>query len=173
MIIMKNIVKYCKACENNPNEYRKYFDKIFTDGGFPRGFVDLGVVGYYTVDENKNRDSCQVHPNEKLEISSLSSEEFGVLSSITNDLSFIHAMEDLKQSDPIEFQLKMSQFKTQLQQQESSEIQNDTTPRCPHCHSTNIKSISGLNRGTSIAMWGIFSKKINKSFECLDCKYTW
>lgn len=113
---MRNIVKCCKACENNPNEYKKYFDKIFTDGGFPRGFVDLGVVGYYTVDENENTDSCQVHPNEKLEISSLSSEEFGVLSSITNDLSFIHAMEDLKQSDPIEFQLKLSQFKTQLQQ---------------------------------------------------------
>ena len=54
-----------------------------------------------------------------------------------------------------------------------SSIQNDKTPRCPHCHSTNIKSISGLNRGASIAMWGIFSKKINKSFECKNCGYTW
>lgn len=49
----------------------------------------------------------------------------------------------------------------------------DNVPHCPHCHSTNIKNLSMLNRGASIAMWGVFSKKINKSFECLDCKYTW
>lgn len=71
------------------------------------------------------------------------------------------------------FGLKLSQFKTQLEQQESSKVQNDTTPRCPHCKSTNIKSISALNRGASIAALGVFSKKINKSFECLNCKYTW
>lgn len=46
-------------------------------------------------------------------------------------------------------------------------------PKCPTCRSTNIKSISGLNRGASIAMFGIFSKKINKSFECKNCGYTW
>ena len=95
------------------------------------------------------------------------------LKKISTDDSFISSMINLKEQDPIEYQLKISQFKTQLQQQESSKIQNDTTPRCPHCHSTNIKSISGLNRGVSIAMWGIFSKKINKSFECKNCGYTW
>ena len=52
-------------------------------------------------------------------------------------------------------------------------VKETCAPRCPHCKSTNIKSISTLNRGASIVMWGIFSKKINKSFECLDCKYTW
>ncbi|MCM1468326.1 MAG: hypothetical protein NC086_09270, partial [Alistipes sp.] len=46
-------------------------------------------------------------------------------------------------------------------------------PKCPTCGSTNIKSLSGLNRGASIAMFGIFSKKINKSFECKNCGYTW
>lgn len=46
-------------------------------------------------------------------------------------------------------------------------------PKCPTCSSYNVKFISGLNRGVSIAMLGIFSKKINKSFECKDCGYTW
>lgn len=46
-------------------------------------------------------------------------------------------------------------------------------PKCPTCGSTNIKSISALNRGVSVAVLGIFSKKINKSFECKNCGYTW
>ena len=46
-------------------------------------------------------------------------------------------------------------------------------PKCPTCGSTDIKSISGLNRGVSVAVLGIFSKKINKSFECKHCGYTW
>lgn len=45
-------------------------------------------------------------------------------------------------------------------------------PKCPTCGSKNIKSISTLNRGVSIAVLGIFSKKINKSFECKNCGYT-
>ena len=103
----------------------------------------------------------------------MSDNEYCLLCDISSDDDFLNAMVDLKEKDPIEFQLKMSQFKTQVQQQESIKTQNDNTPRCPHCKSTNIKSISGLNRGASIAMWGIFSKKINKSFECKQCGYTW
>ncbi len=100
-------------------------------------------------------------------------DEYLVISKISDDNDFLQAMIDLKEKDIIEYNLKMSQFRTQLEQQKSTKIQNNTTPRCPHCKSTNIKSISTLNRGASIAMWGVFSKKINKSFECLNCKYTW
>lgn len=111
--------------------------------------------------------------NGKVEDIALTKEEYKFLTKINKSVQFVEAMIDLKEKDPIEFQLKMSQFKTQVQQQESIKTQNDNTPRCPHCKSTNIKSISGLNRGASIAMWGIFSKKINKSFECKQCGYTW
>lgn len=99
--------------------------------------------------------------------------DLAIIEDISEDVSFIEAMIKLHDTDIIEYELKMSQFRTQVQQQESSKAQNDNTPRCPHCKSTNIKPISGLNRGASIAMWGIFSKKINKSFECINCKYTW
>lgn len=111
--------------------------------------------------------------NGNLEPVGISWDELSIIEDISSDDDFLNAMIDLKEKDPIEFQLKMSQFKTQVQQQESVKTQNDNTPRCPHCKSTNIKSISGLNRGASIAMWGIFSKKINKSFECKQCGYTW
>lgn len=46
-------------------------------------------------------------------------------------------------------------------------------PTCPTCGSTNVKPISGLERGTSIMGLGIFSRKINKTYKCLNCKYMW
>ena len=164
---MKGIVKHCKMCEQNPNEYREYFDKIFTDAGFQQGFVDLGVIGYYTVDEN--RDFCQIHPDEKLEISPLSCEEYGVISSISNNLTFVHAMEDLKQSSPIEFQLKLSQFKTSLTQQENN-IKTDNQPKCPICNSTNLSKISVAKKATKIGLFGIFGAgDLGKAWKCNNC----
>ena len=49
----------------------------------------------------------------------------------------------------------------------------DNVPHCPHCKSTNISKIGAGERIGSIAMLGIFSKKINKSFKCKSCGYTW
>lgn len=46
-------------------------------------------------------------------------------------------------------------------------------PKCPTCGSTNIRKIGGIERGVSIATFGIFSKKINKTFKCGNCGYTW
>ena len=46
-------------------------------------------------------------------------------------------------------------------------------PKCPTCQSTNIRKIGGVERGASILTFGIFSKKINKSFKCNSCGYTW
>lgn len=46
-------------------------------------------------------------------------------------------------------------------------------PKCPTCQSTNIRKIDGVERGASIAMFGLFSKKINKTFKCNNCGYTW
>ena len=68
----------------------------------------------------------------------------------------------LKSENPIEYELKMQQFK-----------QVSNVPTCPHCQSTNIAKISGTERAASIIGLGIFSKKINKSFKCKDCGYTW
>lgn len=95
-----------------------------------------------------------------------------MIEKISTDTNFIQAMIDLKEKDIIEYNLKMSQFRSQLQQK-SSELQNDTTPRCPNCRSSKIQKIGGLERAGSVAMFGMFSKKINKSFKCNKCGYTW
>ena len=65
-----------------------------------------------------------------------------------------------------EFNAKMAHGKAILE--EKSRV-----PKCPTCQSTNIRKMSGVERGVSIYAFGIFSKKINKTFKCQNCGYTW
>lgn len=46
-------------------------------------------------------------------------------------------------------------------------------PKCPTCHSTNIKKIGTGERVASVVGLGILSKKINKTWKCCNCGYTW
>lgn len=46
-------------------------------------------------------------------------------------------------------------------------------PKCPTCGSLNVHHISGGERAVSVGLFGIFSKKINKTFKCSNCGYTW
>ena len=47
------------------------------------------------------------------------------------------------------------------------------TPKCPTCQSTNIQKIGKLEHAASVGVFGLFSKKINKTFECNNCGYSW
>ena len=147
------MIKFCQTCKDNN----------YIESG--------GANGYYWcwLDSVK---VCKTCGTEFKDID-FPATDLKVIIQISEDVSFIEAMIKLHDTDIIEYELKMSQLCNQVQQQESIKIQNDTTPKCPHCKSTNIKPISALNRGVSVAMWGIFSKKINKSFECEQCGYTW
>lgn len=42
-------------------------------------------------------------------------------------------------------------------------------PKCPACGSLNVKKIGSVERAASVGFFGLFSKKINKSFECKNC----
>ena len=66
---------------------------------------------------------------------------------------------------------EVTDFKTQQIAKQRS-IQS-SKPKCPHCQSTNIAKISGTERSMSVIGLGILSKKINKSFKCKNCGYTW
>jgi len=148
-------VKLCRFCKDNHCGKYQY-------------------PGYYFLKKIPQDNSCYYCGNQ-LEDTILTQEEMWDIDIISRDISFLEAMIDLKEKDPIEFQLKMSQFRNQLQQQKQIKQaeKESSKPRCPHCNSTDIKSVSVLDRGASIAFWGIFSKKINKSFECRNCGYTW
>lgn len=61
------------------------------------------------------------------------------------------------------------------QEQEKIRQQDKQTnkPQCPTCHSYNVRPISGLSRANSVFAWGLFSSKLGKTYECLNCKYKW
>lgn len=46
-------------------------------------------------------------------------------------------------------------------------------PKCPTCSSTNVQKIGAGERVASVGLFGLFSKKINKTFKCKDCGYSW
>ena len=141
---MDKIVKKCKRCN----------------------YIDM-----YSPDYNVHlHNSCCG----RLEIvNNISCEELITMDRISHDNDFILAMIDLKEKDIIEYNLKMSQFRTQNEQQKRSKAENDNVPRCPNCHRSNIQKIGGMERASSVMMLGVFSNKINKSFKCINCGYTW
>lgn len=50
---------------------------------------------------------------------------------------------------------------------------NEHIPKCPTCGSPNIKKISGLSKAGSVAMWGLFSRKVHKQWHCNNCGSEW
>lgn len=45
--------------------------------------------------------------------------------------------------------------------------------KCPTCSSTNVREISTLERNGSFFFFGFGSNKLNKTFKCNNCNYTW
>jgi len=100
-------------------------------------------------------------------------EEYVYIKLISEDRNFIDAMIELKQKDIIEFKTKIAQFKAQVDAQEERKRQQSNQPKCPTCQSTNIRKIGTGERVASVVGFGIFSKKINKTWKCNNCGYTW
>ena len=74
--------------------------------------------------------------------------------------------EELLEKQSADFNAKMEHGKSILE--EKSRV-----PKCPTCFSTNVQKIGTGERAVSVAMLGIFSKKINKTYKCKNCGYTW
>ena len=98
----------------------------------------------------------------------ITEDEFDTLCDISEDNDFLQAMIDLKQKDIIEYNLKMSQFKAQLQQQTSSASQTGSMVRCPRCGSPNI---TAGQRGYSLLTGFVGSgSTVNR---CANCGHKW
>lgn len=87
--------------------------------------------------------------------------------------AFINSMIELKENDIVEYGLKYSQLQMQAEQRRANMAQASFVLKCPTCHSTQVRKIDVVERAGSVAFLGIFSKKINKSFKCKNCGYTW
>ena len=65
---------------------------------------------------------------------------------------------------------QVNEIKKEIQEYQENQ---SNIPKCPTCGSTNVKHISTLNRAVSIGVFGLFSSKIGKNYECLNCKTKW
>ena len=114
--------------------------------------------------------------NGELETLNISWDELSIIADISTDRNLLQAMIDLKEKDIIEYNLKMSQFKTQLEQQKSAraKIKTDNRLKCPTCGSAKVIRIPGLSKATWVALQGVYSiGKISKTFQCMNCGYKW
>ena len=124
---------------------------------------ECGYVGIY----NNQSTKCAYCEKMLLYDANITEDEFDILCEISNDDAFYNAMNDLKEKDIIEFNLKMSQFRTQLSQQQSNRVVEDRV-RCPKCKSTSITTgARGVN--FTFGLLGA-SKTVNR---CANCGHTW
>ena len=167
---MSKEVKYCKRCIKEPSLYINKVKSVtgWSDDEIKKNFT----IGYYTPRKERDMKYCDYHHDEILETSNFTFEEYNAIEAISTDISFVQSMESLKEKDPIEFQLKLAQFKATTVQQESA-TQQQNVPKCPTCGSTNIKKISAGSRWLSTGLFGISSSKMGKSMECRNCGYKW
>ena len=109
---------------------------------------------------NNDRTICP-QCNGKLELiqSNIPMMETCDITAISHDFNFIKSMMELYDTNIIEYKSRIKEFSNQ--------------PHCPTCGSTNISKIGSMERVGSVAVWGLFSKKINKTYKCKNCGHTW
>lgn len=156
-------VKFCPVCNQTGQNMNWCINEKYKE--FSKGYFAICVP-------RENDIICPCCKQGKLEYSILTFDEFRIIDDISNsDRQFLESMIKLKQDDPIEYQLKMSQFKTQLQQQEQikkAEQDNANKVKCPKC---GCADIGVANRGYSI-VWGLIGS--GKSMNvCKNCGHKW
>lgn len=136
-------------------------------------------MGFYCIDcdtannsdfDNENMKCKRCGSNNIADIAgTMTFEDIWALTNISKDKNFLMAMSRLHETDIIDYNLKMSQFKSQMEQQKESDKKRSNQVSCPYCNSTNVKKIGGAERLVSVGTLGLFSKKINKNFKCGNC----
>lgn len=139
------MIKFCQKCYDNKIDYPSTY-------------------GYYTylldfVAECPKKDcGC------KLIDIDFPNDDFYVIRDISKSIQFLDTMINLYQTDIIEYELKMAQFRQQLNQQKTE----SNKASCPKCGCTDI---GVANRGFSIVTGFIGSGKSMNV--CKKCGHKW
>lgn len=146
--------KFCNKCGNITLGNKYLEEKCWVCGN-----IIITVPAKY-IQEN------EVLTDKEIENRSISLIEELVKPSPEFDQYLFEHRDEILAKQSAEFDAKMEHGKAILKEQSRQ-------PECPTCHSKNVQSISGIERGASIMVLGLFSKKINKSYKCKHCGYTW
>lgn len=153
---MQKYLRYCPICVKENHRNAEHSDLYVA-----------GMVDYYK-DDNFANTTCMYHQDTQLIQMHITCEEFQIIRQISNDPSFVLSMNDLKDKDIIEYNLKLSQIKSNLASIQVVDKQHANQPHCPKCGSTAIATGA---RGVNY-LWGFIgaSKTVNR---CSNCGYTW
>ena len=146
---MSNFVRFCENCNKKDPNY------------------EHRIRGRYSTYLDESNYICEVCGNKVID-TSVPSKDYKIFIEISNDPQFIKSMIKLHDTDIIEYNLKLSQFRTQVSQQNQAKQQADNRPHCPKCGSTQITTgARGVNH-----FWGFIgaSKTVNR---CGNCGHTW
>lgn len=174
---MKNSKTVLKCCNCDPTyELVKINPRSITQGKlaeYCKNFVGIQIYTNFPQDYDNKLDRL-ICPfcNNKLVDTELPVKDFHLIGKSSDwNRQVLDAMMGLYKKDPIEYQLKLNQFK--LHQEQKDEIEErqrkENQVHCPYCNSINVSKITGTERAISVIGLGIFSKKINKSFKCKKC----
>lgn len=147
---MSSHLKICPTCKK---------EKI-QDGIYRNGYV------YFY--EDTATECPYGHP---IIMTSMPDDDFIILSKISDSTDFYDAMIKLHDDDIIEYELKMSQFRSQVEAQEAEAERKkaeDSKPRCPKCGSTSIATV---NKGYSLLTGFLGSGKPMNV--CQSCGHKW
>lgn len=146
------MIKFCKKCHDE-KKIRYWGDKY--------GYL------WTLTDDAKICPDCQSNLVD-IDFPAL---DLKILEKISDSTDFYDAMIKLHDDDIIEYELKMSQFRSQVEAQEAEAERkkaDESKPRCPKCGST---SITAGQKGYSILTGFLGSNKtVNR---CSNCGHTW
>lgn len=95
-------------------------------------------------------------------------DEANIIRKISSDNELLNAMIELKKNDIIEYNLKLSQFKNQVDQNNQIQQRDNNVVKCPKCGSTNV---TAGQRGYSLLTGFIGSG--NTVNRCAKCGHKW
>lgn len=158
---MKSEIKFCPNCAITGKNMVGSTSTKNTE--FGKGYI----IGW-----DEEISSCPFC-HESVNDINITVDDYMVIRNVSNyNRQFLDAMISLHEKDIIEYELKMSQLRNQVEQKQTIQKQQDnsSTIKCPYCHSDNVKKITASSRVGSAMMFGILSKKIGKQWHCNDCK---
>lgn len=154
---MSEKVKFCKQCSITGKDV----DKITPDKNTK---FRSGYSTWLSDDETK----CP-YCGSPLEDINISSDDYFTIRDASNyNRQLLEAMIELNKKDIIEYELKMSQFRNQAQQQNQTKIEEDNKVKCPKCGSTEITA--GQKGYTLLTGFLGSNKTVNR---CANCGHSW
>lgn len=144
----------CPKCKSVNIEYVK--DRIC---------LDCGSAWYWHSSTSKNCIKCgSENTTDEIDDYNCKMDDYLLLFRISHDGNFILQMLKLKNDDPIEYELKMAQFREIAERKKAEE----SKPRCPKCGSTSIATV---NKGYSLLTGFLGSGKPMNV--CQSCGHKW